>query len=131
MNTQQQVNRRYYIELFGSLAVYVVLLIAVNLIAGRIGTSNRPLLIALAVTPMIPVIFTVAAVVRYLSACDELERQIQLTSLAITVGATAFVTFTYGFLEGAGFPRLSMFSVWPLMAIAWLASSIALRLRYR
>ena len=131
MKTQQQVNRRYYIELFGSLAVYIVLLVAVNLVADRIGTSNRPLLVALAVAPMIPVICTVAAIVRYLSACDELERQIQLTSLAITVGATAFVTFTYGFLEGAGFPRLSMFSVWPLMAAVWLASSIALRLRYR
>ncbi len=131
MKTQQQVNRRYFIELFGSLAVYIVLLVAVNLIADRIGTANRPLLIVLAVTPMIPVIFTVAAIVRYLSACDELERQIQLTSLAVTVGATAFITFTYGFLEGAGFPRLSMFAVWPVMAAAWLMSSIVLRLRYR
>lgn len=131
MKTQQQVNRRYRFDLFVSLAAYGVLLVAVNLIADRIGTSNRPLLVLLAVTPMIPVAFVVAAVVRYLSNCDELERQIQLTSLAITVGATAFITFTYGFLEGAGFPRLSMFAVWPVMAAAWLASSIALRLRYR
>jgi hypothetical protein len=34
---------------------------------------------------------------------------------------TAGLTFTYGFLEGAGFPKLSMFWVWGLMGGTWAA----------
>ena len=131
MNSQSQTNRRYYLELFTSLALYAMALVAVNLIAAHIGTANKALIVVLALLPMIPVGFTIAAVARYLMSCDELERHIQLVSLAITVGATAFATFTYGFLEGAGFPRLSMFVVWPFIGAVWLVSSLILRRRYR
>ncbi len=63
--------------------------------------------------------------------CDELERQIQFTSLAITFAATAFASLSYGFLQGAGFPRLSMIVVWPFIGAVWLVSSLLLRLKYR
>ena len=131
MKTETGLKRRYQLELFASALAYAVLLISVNVIADRVGTANKPLLIVLSLVPMIPVAFIVAAVTRYLLGCDELERHIQLTSLAVTMGATAFVTFSYGFLEGAGFPRLSMFSVWPLMASVWLITSLIMRFRYR
>jgi hypothetical protein len=51
--------------------------------------------------------------------------------LAIAAAVTAAITFAYGFLELAGFPRLSMFFVWPLMAVAWLATTIIDYLRHR
>ena len=38
-----------------------------------------------------------------------------IESAAITAG----LRFTCGFLENAGYPRLSMFTTWPLMAISW------------
>ncbi|HEV7178687.1 MAG TPA: hypothetical protein VGN11_02385 [Candidatus Baltobacteraceae bacterium] len=131
MNTEQQVQRRYFIELFGSLFAYMVVLIGVNLIADRTGSSNRVLMVGLSILPMIPIAFALAAIVRFLNRCDELERSIQLTSLAVAFGATAFASFSYGFLEGAGFPRLSMFNVWPFMAAVWLVTSFILRMRYR
>ncbi len=36
-------------------------------------------------------------------------------NVAIAAVITAGWTFTYGFLEGVGYPRLSMFSVWEVM----------------
>ena len=128
---EKSLRRRYFIELFGSMGVYVVVLIAVNFVADRIGTGNRPLLILLSLLPMVPIAFAVVSVIRFLNDCDELERHIQLTSLAVTFAATAFASLSYGFLEGAGFPRLSMFMVWPFMGAVWLAVSLAMRLRYR
>ena len=40
--------------------------------------------------------------------------------LGLSIAATALLSFGYGFLEGLGYPRLSMFGVWPLMAVLWL-----------
>ena len=131
MITEKQVRRRYFVELFSSLIAYVVVLVAVNLIADRSGTTNKTLLIVLSLLPMIPLAFAVAAAVRYVNDADELERHIQLNSLAITFATTAFASLSYGFLEGAGFPRLSMFVVWPFMGAVWLVASLAMRLRYR
>jgi FlaA1/EpsC-like NDP-sugar epimerase len=131
MTTQRDVNRRYYRELTLSMVAYVVTLVGVLLLAQRASITNRVALAAISLVPMIPVAGACVAIVRFIRDCDELERQIQLSSLAITVLVTAFVTFSYGFLEGAGFPRLSMFVVWPLMGAVWLVSSLAYRWYYR
>ena len=32
---------------------------------------------------------------------------------------TAALSFSYGFLESAGFPKLSMFWVWSVMGVVW------------
>lgn len=131
MTTEKALKRRYAIELTGSMIGYALVLVAVNLIVERIGTGNRPLLVALAIIPMIPIGFALAAIVRFLNDCDELERQITLTSLAIAFAGTAFASLSYGFLEGAGFPRLSMFVVWPFMAAVWGIVSFVVRRSYR
>ena len=131
MITEKQVRRRYFVELFSSMGAYVVVLVGVNVIADHIGNANKSLLIVLSLLPMVPIAFAVASAVRYMNDADELERHIQLNSLAITFATTAFVSLSYGFLEGAGFPRLSMFVVWPFMGAVWLVTSLIMRLRYR
>ena len=42
-----------------------------------------------------------------------------LESIAIGAAVTAALSLTYGFLESAGFPKLSMFWVWPVMGLVW------------
>ena len=44
-----------------------------------------------------------------------------LEGLAIAAAVTAGLTFTYGFLESAGFPKVSMFWVWGVMGTVWAA----------
>jgi hypothetical protein len=50
---------------------------------------------------------------------DEFLRLRSLEGLAIAAAVTAALSFSYGFLEGAGFPKLSMFWVWPVMCVVW------------
>ena len=42
-----------------------------------------------------------------------------LEGLAVAAAVTAGLTLTYGFLESAGFPKLSMFWVWGVMGPVW------------
>ncbi|MFT3691402.1 hypothetical protein [Paenirhodobacter sp.] len=55
----------------------------------------------------------------------------QLKAPAIAFAGTALITFGYGFLEGTGLPRLSMFAVWPLMGTIWFICVMLGRLRFR
>ena len=62
---------------------------------------------------------------------DFFIRKTTLEHIAIAAAITAGWTFTYGFLENAGYPRLSMFTVWPVMGAAWGLLAIVDNLRHR
>ena len=49
---------------------------------------------------------------------------------ALQAFGTALLTFTYGFLETTGFPKLSMFFVWPLMGAFWVIGCVLGLRRY-
>ena len=84
-----------------------------------------------ALIPIAPMIIVAVTVIRQVRELDELARAVHLEALAIAFVGTALITFSYGFLETAGFPRLSMFFVWPLLASLWaLGTCIGWR-RYR
>lgn len=87
--------------------------------------------IALALLPVIPMIAMAIAIIRRLNAMDEMGRKIQLDALAVAFVCTALTTFSYGFLETAGFPRLSAFMVWPLMGGVWCVATIIGARRYQ
>lgn len=126
----KKVNQTYMRELFGSIAAYAVLLIgSIWLVNNYLEAS--PLRFVVVLIPMIPVLFTIRAMVNYLTNTDEMEREIQLKSLAISLAGTAFITFTYGFLEGVGLPKISMFFVWPIIAIIWIAARFWLNRQYQ
>jgi len=59
----------------------------------------------------------IAAVWRYFRQVDEYLRLQILENWAITAAITFGWTFIYGFLESAGFPRLSMTTICPIMGI--------------
>ena len=121
----------YIVAMLWSLAAYAALLVASNLIYDRWFEGEKGIItILLALLPMVPTLFTIRAIVVFLQSVDELERLIQLKSLAIAFASTAFITFTYGFLEGIGLPKLSMFCVWPLMGAIWLLARLLVGLRY-
>jgi hypothetical protein len=48
---------------------------------------------------------------------------VMLENLAVAAAVTAGASLTYGFLENAGFPKLSMFVVWPVMGAVWGVSA--------
>src|SRR5471030_3415392 len=87
--------------------------------------------IALALLQVIPMIAMAVSIVRRVNAMDEMGRKIQLDALAVAFVCTALTTFSYGFLETAGFPRLSAFMVWPIMGGVWCVATIVGTRRYQ
>ena len=80
---------------------------------------------------MLPVLFVARLILRELLVMDEMMRKMQFEALAIAFTGTALATLTYGFLENAGLPKLSMFAVWPVMAVLWVVGLGLGWLRYR
>jgi hypothetical protein len=121
--------RTYVIEFGSAMAAYVVVLLAsIFLIQNN---PDAPWRVPLALTPVVPTIFALAAFLHYLRRIDEMQRQIQLEGLGLSFGATAILTFAYGFLENVGFPQVSLIWILPLMVMLWgLGVALAAR-RYQ
>jgi hypothetical protein len=107
---EQRVARVYLRELGAALLLYTVLLVA----AIRFGRpmAEGPARTLVLLSPMLGFGLGLWAIARHLSRVDEYIRQFLLESVALGAAITAGLSFTYGFLETAGFPRLSMFTVW-------------------
>ena len=118
---------RYLLRFGAALAAYgFVLVVSLWLLSGQ---PRLPWAIAL--MPMVPATGVCWLVVRQLRRVDEMQIKIQLEAIGLAFAATALVTFSYGFLEIVGFPKLSMFLIWPLMAAFWMIGLLISRLRYR
>ena len=114
---EKRVARAYFVELMTALLVYTVLLFA----AIRYGRpmSDGWLRTLVLVTPMIGFGLMIWAITRHMARVDEYVRQNLLVNTALAAAITAGLTFSYGFLENAGYPRLTMFVVWPVLAMSW------------
>lgn len=121
--------RKYRIELGGAMVAYaVVLFAAIPLMARAEGLSVRS---AIILTPMIPIVFATIAIYRHVLRIDEFQRLQAFRVITVAAAATALLSMGYGFLEIAGFPKLSMMVVWPVMAAFWVLAGIVLRVRGR
>lgn len=114
---ETRIRRAYYAELGGALAVYIVLLTA-SISLGR-PMAEGLLRTAVLLSPMTGFALMLWAVARHFRRLDEYLRLQLLESWALAAAITAGLTFSYGFLETAGYPRLSMFTVWAVMGSAW------------
>ena len=114
---EKRVARAYRIELWTAIAVYVVLLTA-SIRYGR-PMEDGLLRTVVLLAPMIGFGMMIRAIARHVARIDEYQRLRMLEGVALAFAITGAVTFSYGFLETAGFPKLSMFSVWIVMGASW------------
>lgn len=119
---EKRVARAYYVELMTALVVYTVLLSA----AIRYGRpmADGWLRTLVLVTPMIGFVMMIRTIVRHVARIDEYQRIRLLENIAVAAAITLAGTFTYGFLETAGFPKVSMFWVWMAMGASTGAVTI-------
>jgi hypothetical protein len=121
---------RYTKELLAALAVYAVLVVGSIRWLQHVEMPS-PWRDVVALSPMLAGAALVWVILRELRRMDELQLRIQLEALGFAFAGTALVTFSYGFLEGLGYARLSMFMVWPLMAVLQIIGLLLARRRYR
>jgi hypothetical protein len=115
---EKRVARAYRAELWTAIAVYAVLLF-VSIRFGRPMDDGLPRTLVL-LAPMIGFGLMIRAIARHVARIDEYQRLRMLESVALAAAITGAVTFSYGFLETAGFPKVSMFGVWIVMGASWL-----------
>jgi len=122
---------RYVKEMGGALLAYVLVLAGSIRVLQALPELSMAAKAVIALLPMLPGIAMCWAIVRNLRRMDELQRRIQLEAFSVSFAGTGLITFSYGFLEGVGFPKLSLFIVWPLMCTLWVVSGFFCGRRYR
>ena len=123
-------SKQYLKELAATLAVYGAVLSGSIELLTHVDVA-RPWRDLVALSPMLPAAAMAWVILRELRRMDELQRRIQLEALGFSFAGTAILTFSYGFLEGLGYPRLSMFAVWPILAGLWIVGLMLARRRYQ
>lgn len=126
----KQAGRQYIVRFSIAMAVYAVAVVVSQTIIEQLPGDNV-LRYGLAILPVIPMLFGLAAFLAFLRRMDEMQQRIQLEAFALSLGITGFVTFTLGLLETVGLPSLSLIWVFPFMVAVWgISLSVATR-RYR
>ena len=123
-------SRQYVKEMITTMVVYGVMLVGSIELLTHVDVA-RPWRDLIALSPMLPATATAWVILRELRRMDELQRRIQLEALGFSFAGTAILTFSYGFLEGLGYPRLSMFTVWPILGVLWAIGVALARRRYQ
>jgi hypothetical protein len=123
------VTYRSQIEIGLALLAYMMFLVgSVTVLRANPDASWR---YVVAVVPVAPAALVLVLFVRRLARLDELQKRIQTEAFGFSLGATALITFTYGFLEGAGMPHLNWTYILPLMAVLWAVGTALFTFRYR
>lgn len=80
--------------------------------------------------PAVPLGLMLAAFFRGIRQLDELKRRACLEAIAFSAIVTAFLTFSYGFLQTVGWPALHSWCVWGVMRPLWLVGLWMSKRRY-
>lgn len=124
------VSRRYQAQALVGTVLFIILVatLAGPAREGEQGFSHTIVVLL----PMLPLIWTFWAVVRYLGRTDELVRRVNLEALAVAAGLTAFLSLAYGLLEDrASFPHIALWWVFVAIDVFWALAVLILWRRYR
>ena len=116
---EKRIAKIYFRELYTALVLYTIIL----MVAIRFGRPMAPgvLRTAVLLSPMIGFGAAIWAIVRQIQRADEYIRMRLLENVSLAAAITAGLTFSYGFLETAGYPKLSMFTVWCVLCLSLAA----------
>ena len=126
---KEPAGKRYVREFTGAMVLYMAVLFPVTAWLRGHETSSYRLPVAL--LPVIPVLLVAVAGWRFFVAMDELQKRILTETLSFAFVVTALLVITYGFMENAGMPKLTMWWVWLAMGAGWLIGCFLTARRYR
>lgn len=112
-----------------SFTLYGAVLFVVNSYLSKTGTDGM-LPVVLAVLPILPVVYFARAILVFSQSWDELQRRIAFEAGVVALIVVGLGTFTYGFLEGVGFPRLDTIWIMPLLIASQGVAQLIVARRY-
>lgn len=111
--------RRYHREFFPPMAAYVAVMLVWNRLLGAVESTGLRVLIAL--LPALPILLVMRAIARYVRDSDEMQRRIELESIAIAAGLVGMTYMTLAFLQIAG-----LIAVPATAAMLWVFPALCL-----
>lgn len=113
------------------IGLYAALLIVSLALIDRHVVGPLPLRVLVGLSPMIAGFGILGLIMREYRRSDELQQRITAEGMMFAFGATAILTFSYGFLQRTvNAPDLSYFWVWAVLGSTWAIGSLIARLRY-
>lgn len=115
----RKAGRRYRYEFGGAMALYVAVLFAATYAAK--GLEPGLALTALALAPVLPIIFASVAFFRFYANLDERERRITADAAAMSLVIGIFAALTLGFLHSFGVFHFEWDMLWfgPFLIALW------------
>ncbi len=122
---------KIYLRDFGfSMVLYAATIVAVNMYL-KDATLPQWQMASLALVPVLPIILAVKVVLVFSRTWDELEKQQAMEGTLIAFFIVGMGTFSYGFLEGVGFPPLDTVWVFPILIFAQGLGRMIVMWKYR
>ena len=120
MAKPRPLHQRYAREFWPAMAAYVAVMFLLWPLLPQV--HSEWLKIALALLPVVPVLFAVRAMVRLVLGSDELEQRIHLIGLAIAATVVSTLSMAGGFLTAANVIKLDgsiLLWVWPTLVVLY------------
>lgn len=114
----KQAIQRYWQQFFFAVFIYVVSLIASNALLTNYEFPTG-WQISISMTPALPIIFLMGALMRLLMDSDELQKRVNLYAITFSAVLTGLLTFSYALLENIGFPKMPTIAVFPMLSVLW------------
>jgi hypothetical protein len=122
-------DKRYIRDFLISMVLYCVVLIGAIMLYQAL--PQHPASALLMLLPLAPILFGFRVFIRWVRELDELQKRIQMEAFAFSLGMTGILSLTWGLLESAGLPQISLIWVFPTSIMLWgLGQAIATR-RYQ
>jgi hypothetical protein len=127
---QKQAQREYLVRFLSAMAVYVIAIFFSSWLIPKIEPPN-PIRYLVAVLPLLPLFFALAAFLQYLRRMDEMQRRIQFEAFGLSLALTGMLTFTSGLLQRVGIPPIDITFVFPMLIFFWGVGVCLANWRYR
>ena len=122
--------KRYFVQMGGSILGYMLVLFGSVYIlrSGDHGPAARGIL---AISPVIPSLFGLYAVLTFYRAIDELQQRIMAEAMLAASLLVGFGTFAWGFLEGAmDLPAIPTIWIFPALIGTYGLMTLFMQWRY-
>lgn len=123
--------KRYQYHVMAAMLVYMVVLLAAFSLVRMV--SGLPVKAALALAPVVPILWLIAVMWRRIHDSDELAQRVHLIALGVATAVTGAVTLVVGFLAAGDVIRLDgsvLIWVFPLLIATYGAARSVVAGRY-
>ncbi len=120
-----------YTRDFGlSMALYMAAVFGINMVPG-IEEMPKWQAVLIALIPIVPILMSIRAVLVFHRSMDELHKQIAMEATIIAFFLVGLGSFSYGFLEGVGFPQLDVIWIFPALIMTQGVAQFVVRRKYQ